>query len=113
MSRRNPSTGAEAAAAPRAIWLTGLLRWAVTRVPLHLSLIGLMILWSIPTIALLVSSFREPTAIASSGWWNAIREPFDLTVENYQTVLEKQGMARAFVNSIIISVAATILALVL
>jgi alpha-glucoside transport system permease protein len=68
-----------------------------------------MILWSIPTIALLVSSFRDPTAIASSGWWNAIKAPLDLTVDNYQTVLEKQGMARAFFNSIIITVPSTLL----
>ncbi|KPJ49303.1 MAG: sugar ABC transporter permease [Dehalococcoidia bacterium DG_22] len=79
------------------------------RVPLHLALIGLMVLWSIPTIALLVSSFREATAIASSGWWNAIKEPLDLTVKNYQTVLEKQGMTRAFFNSVIITVPSTVL----
>jgi alpha-glucoside transport system permease protein len=81
----------------------------VGRVPLHLALIGLMVLWSIPTIALLVSSFREATAITSSGWWNAIKNPFDLTVGNYQTVLEKQGMARAFFNSVIITVPSTAL----
>jgi alpha-glucoside transport system permease protein len=79
------------------------------RVPLHLALIGLMVLWSVPTIALLVSSFRDPTAIASSGWWNAIKEPLDITVDNYQRVLEKQGMARAFFNSVIITVPSTAL----
>ncbi|KPK47200.1 MAG: sugar ABC transporter permease [Dehalococcoidia bacterium SM23_28_2] len=87
----------------------GAARRTVARFPLHVAIIGLMVLWSVPTIALLVSSFREPTAIASSGWWNAIKEPFDLTVGNYQSVLEKQGMARAFVNSIIITVPSTVL----
>jgi alpha-glucoside transport system permease protein len=106
VARRNPST-AVAAAAPVALAL-GTARRLVARVPLHLSLVGLMVLWSVPTIALLVSSFREPVAIASSGWWNAIREPFDLTVENYNTVLEKQGMARAFFNSLIITVPSTV-----
>jgi alpha-glucoside transport system permease protein len=79
------------------------------RVPLHLALIGLMVLWSVPTLALLVSSFREATAIASSGWWNAIKAPVELTVGNYQTVLEKQGMARAFFNSVIITIPSTML----
>ena len=78
------------------------------RLPLHVALIGLAVMWSIPTIALLVSSFRDPTAIAASGWWNAIREPFDLTFGNYQTVLEKQGMARAFFNSVIITIPSTV-----
>lgn len=109
MSRRNPSTGAEAAAAPRAVWLTGWMKWAVGRAPLHLTLVGLMILWSIPTIALLVSSFREPTVIAASGWWNAITEPFDFTIDNYEKVLTQRGMARSFWNSVIITVPSTIL----
>jgi len=108
VARRNPSTAAVAARSPLTVALqTG--RRLAARVPLHLALIGLMVLWSIPTIALLVSSFREATAIASSGWWNAIKEPLDITVDNYQRVLEKQGMARAFFNSIIITVPSTVL----
>jgi len=109
VSRRNPSTGAEAAAAARAGWLIGSLKGVAARMPLHLTLIGLMILWSIPTIALLVSSFREPTAIAASGWWNAITEPFDFTIDNYEKVLTQRGMARSFWNSVIITVPSTIL----
>ncbi len=109
MSRRNPSTGAEAAAVPRARPLTGRMRGLAARLPLHLTLIGLMVLWSIPTIALLVSSFREPTAIAASGWWNAITEPFDFTIDNYEKVLTQRGMARSFWNSVIITVPSTIL----
>jgi len=108
MARRNPSMSGGSAEAPVALAL-GAARRTVARFPLHVAIIGLMVLWSVPTIALLVSSFREPTAIASSGWWNAIKEPFDLTVGNYQSVLEKQGMARAFVNSIIITVPSTVL----
>jgi alpha-glucoside transport system permease protein len=108
VARRNPSTTAVATSSPLTLTLQTARRLA-RRVPLHLALIGLMLLWSIPTIALLVSSFREATAISSSGWWNAIKEPFDLTVENYQTVLEKQGMARAFFNSVIITVPSTAL----
>ena len=109
MSRRNPSTDVEAAAAARAGWLIGSLKGVAARMPLHLTLIGLMILWSIPTIALLVSSFREPTAIAASGWWNAITEPFDFTIDNYEKVLTQRGMARSFWNSVIITVPSTIL----
>ncbi len=110
MARRNPSgSDGSPAAAPGLSLGLGTARRLAGRLPLHLSLIGLAVIWSIPTIALLVSSFRDPTAIAASGWWNAIREPFDLTVGNYQTVLEKQGMARAFVNSVIITVPSTVM----
>ncbi len=109
MARRNPSRGTAAAAvAPRALRLSGALRWVSAKMPLHLTLIGLAILWSIPTIALLVSSFREPAAINASGWWNAITDPFDFTIENYEAVIGQRGMGRAFVNSLIITVPSTI-----
>jgi len=108
VAKRNPSTAA-VAAAPRALRLTEGLKWIAARGPLHLSILALMVLWSVPTLALLVSSFRDPSAIASSGWWNVIKEPFDFTVQNYRSVLEKQGMARAFFNSLIITVPSTTL----
>ncbi len=114
MARRNPSAGdgtATAATAPQTPWLSRPLKWLSARAPLHLALIALALLWSIPTLALLASSFREPTAIASSGWWNIIKEPFDLTLGNYNEVLGKRGMERAFFNSVIITVPATALSI--
>src|SRR5207237_9197458 len=59
--------------------------------------------------ALLVSSLRDPTAIASSGWWTAFAHPDQWTLRNYRDVLDQQGMGRAFVNSIIIAAPATAL----
>ena len=79
------------------------------RLPLHVVLIGAVLLWSIPTIALLVSSFREPTAIAGSGWWGFLTELGDLTFDNYEQVLDRQGLGRAFVNSLLITVPSTVL----
>jgi alpha-glucoside transport system permease protein len=79
------------------------------RLPLHAVVIGLALLWSVPTIALVVSSFRDPAAIASSGWWNAVRAPYDFTLANYNAVLSQQSMGRAFVNSLLISVPSTVL----
>jgi len=85
----------------------------IPRIPLHVALIGLAVVWSIPTIALLISSFRTPQAIAASGWWNALKIPFDFTAANYNSVLTQRGMGRAFINSIIISVPVTLLVILI
>jgi alpha-glucoside transport system permease protein len=79
------------------------------RLPLHLAVIALMLAWSIPTIALVVSSFRPPADIATSGWWMALSNPFGWTLDNYNTVLDQRGLGRAFVNSFIITVPATLI----
>jgi alpha-glucoside transport system permease protein len=65
------------------------------------------LLWSIPTIALLLSSFREPGDVVTSGWWNAITHPLDLSLSNYEDVLNTRDMDRAFINSLIITVPST------
>ncbi|MEX0783486.1 MAG: carbohydrate ABC transporter permease [Dehalococcoidia bacterium] len=87
------------------------LRGLLPRLPLHLVLLGFIVIWSIPTLALLISSFREPQAIAADGWWNAIWPPWEFTWDNYDAVLNQQGMGRAFVNSLLITIPATILVL--
>jgi alpha-glucoside transport system permease protein len=79
------------------------------RVPLHVAVIGFAVLWSVPTLALLVSSFREPSAIANSGWWEAFSRPSEFTLENYDTVLNRRGLGRGFVNSVLLTVPATAL----
>ena len=82
---------------------------ALTRLPLHIAVIALALLWLIPTAALLVSSFRDPSAIATSGWWEAIRAPLDFTTDNYDEVLSQRNMGRAFTNSLAISLPSTVL----
>ena len=76
---------------------------------LHLSLILLMVLWAIPTVALLVASFRPAAATNTSGWWTAITPPWEFTLDNYEYVLGRAGIDQAFVNSFIITIPATIM----
>ncbi len=110
-----------AATTPRTMPVTATQRKSLTfrlvrfggRVPLHISLIGLIILWSIPTLALLISSFRPKNLISSSGWWNALTHPTHWTLDNYHAVISSQGMGHAFVNSIIITVPATLLVILI
>lgn len=43
------------------------LRWVV-----HASVIFLVVLWVVPTLGLLISSFRTADQIATSGWWRSL-----------------------------------------
>jgi alpha-glucoside transport system permease protein len=84
-------------------------RRTLGRLPLHAVILAIILVWSIPTLALAVSSFREPREIASSGWWTAIESPADFTLDNYRSVLDQRGMGQAFLNSVIITVPSTVL----
>ncbi|GAB4247597.1 MAG: carbohydrate ABC transporter permease [Thermoleophilia bacterium] len=89
----------------------GRLARALGRGPLHAAIISVCVLWMIPTLGLFVSSFRERQAITRTGWWEAFTTPAEFTLQNYEQVLTSQGMGQAFVNSVIITVPATLLTL--
>ena len=77
----------------------------------RLSLLAIVLVWTIPTLGLLISSFRSEDAVRSSGWWTVFASPLDLTqwtLDNYSQVLES-GMANAFLNSLTVAVPATII----
>jgi alpha-glucoside transport system permease protein len=84
----------------------------LTRTPLHIVLVGIALLWLVPTVGLALTSFRKPPAIASSGWWHSLTQ-WDWTLHNYDSVITATGMGHAWVNSVIITVPATILPLTL
>jgi alpha-glucoside transport system permease protein len=85
---------------------------AVTRAPLHIALVGIALVWLVPTVGLAVTSFRPRPDIASSGWWTALTH-WNWTLHNYGTVIHATGMGHAWVNSLIITVPATLLPLTL
>jgi alpha-glucoside transport system permease protein len=86
------------------LWLSRLAR----RGPLHLTLWLIGLLWLVPSVGLLVTSFRTRPDIASSGWWTVFASP-GFTLRNYQEVLGAQGMVDGFVNSLLITVPSTLL----
>ena len=74
----------------------------------HITLIGLGIVWLVPTLGLFVTSWRSPGDIAASGWWTALFQP-RFTAGNYVDVLTAKGLGQSFVNSFLITVPATII----
>jgi alpha-glucoside transport system permease protein len=84
----------------------------LSRTPLHIALVGIALIWLVPTVGLALTSFRKRPAIASSGWWHSLTQ-WDWTLHNYDSVITSTGMGHAWVNSVIITVPATILPLTL
>ena len=77
--------------------------------PIHIGLTVVAIIWLLPTVGLLITSFRPRPDIQSSGWWDFTQWRF--TLENYQLVLAGQGLANAFLNTVWITVPSTLLPL--
>jgi alpha-glucoside transport system permease protein len=76
---------------------------------LHLSVVLLMVIWAVPTLGLLVSSFRPQAELSTSGWWTAFAPPYHFTMQNYRDVVGQSGIGQAFVNSLFIAIPATII----
>ncbi len=69
------------------------------------------LVWLVPTIGLLVTSFRPQADIATSGWWQVFLRPIFTTV-NYADVLTSRHFFDNFINSFIITIPSTVLPIV-
>ncbi|MFJ9869602.1 carbohydrate ABC transporter permease [Streptomyces sp. NPDC101165] len=76
-----------------------------------LILVGLF--WLVPTIGLLISSLRTPEDMSASGWWKVFTQPSQLTFESYQKLLENSDITNSLLNTVLITVPATILVVVI
>jgi alpha-glucoside transport system permease protein len=99
---------AAGAALPRVPWTRRAVR-AITRAPLHVVLLAIALFWLLPTIGLFVASLRSASANASDGWWNALTEPSQLSLENYRTLLDNDDLTGSFWNTVAITVPTTVL----
>ncbi|MFF4710379.1 carbohydrate ABC transporter permease [Streptomyces eurythermus] len=76
-------------------------------------LIVVGLFWLVPTIGLLVSSLRSPQDMSASGWWTVFTEPSQLTVDSYRKLLENPDITNSLVNTVLITVPATVLVVVI
>ncbi len=84
--------------------------------PLHIFIILVALIWIFPTAGLLITSFRPASEVASSGWWTVFANPFDFTqftLSNYKDVITNIGIGRAFVNTLIITIPACIIPIII
>ena len=90
--------------------LTERLTRVVGRAPVHIILGLIALIWLVPTIGLLITSFRPAADMRASGWWTILFEP-RFTLDNYDRVIAAEGMGQAFLNSVFITIPSTILPL--
>ena len=71
------------------------------------------VLWTIPTLGLFLTSIRPKEDTLRTGWWTIFVDP-SFTLQNYTDVLfGREGLAGPFLNSIAISIPATVFPLVI
>ena len=77
------------------------------------------IIWTVPTLGLLVTSFKSDKDILGEAWWNSLLNP-NFTLANYKGVMFGDGTASLstgvlpyFINSIVITLPATIFPIVI
>lgn len=72
----------------------------------------IVVLWLIPTVGVLVSSFRPAAEVDATGWWTAFAHLFDSgqwTFDNYTEALDTAGFENAFLNSLAVAIPATVI----
>jgi alpha-glucoside transport system permease protein len=104
--------GATAAVDAKVLKRPSRLRRFTSNIWVRVTVAGIAILWTLPTAGIFVSSFRDPSAIRTSGWWTVFVHPFDFTqwtLSNYAQVLADDGMMDAFLNSLLVTIPATVI----
>src|SRR5688572_1902296 len=72
----------------------------------------IVILWIIPTLGVLITSFRPEALIDTSGWWTVFADPLrdaGWTLENYRLALDQGGLGNSFLNSLAVAIPATVI----
>jgi alpha-glucoside transport system permease protein len=78
----------------------------------RITILVIILLWSIPTLGVLITSIRPEALVDSSGWWTALAHPFrsgEWTFENYRLALDAGGFGNAFLNSVAVTIPSTVM----
>ena len=81
------------------------------RLPVYLTIGIITLLWTVPSLGLLINSFRDPQSIRGDGWWSVLDNIFDSatwSLENYRVVLD-EGFGNAFANTVAVSIPAVVI----
>ncbi len=78
----------------------------------RITILVVVLLWLVPVMGVLVTSFRSEALANTTGWWEALGDPFEggqWTLDNYEQALDTGGFQNAFLNSLAVSVPSTVI----
>jgi alpha-glucoside transport system permease protein len=87
------------------------LGYRLQRLPLHLVIIIFCAVWIVPTLGMVINSFRSLQDMGNAGWWTALFPPHGFTLQSYQEVLAIDGVPASIISSILITIPATVIQL--
>ncbi|HEX9682842.1 MAG TPA: carbohydrate ABC transporter permease [Acidimicrobiales bacterium] len=96
------------AEAPREPWTARAVR-RLAHGPAYVVMAAIGLFWLVPTIGLFIASLRTAADNSQSGWWRALTAPSQLTLDNYQKLLDNQRITDSLWNSVAITVPTVVL----
>jgi alpha-glucoside transport system permease protein len=90
----------------------------ISKILIYSLLALIAMLWTVPTLGLLITSIRSSDDVASSGWWTVFSGKTDFTLRNYYAVLgvtnasnavSNNDLGQVFLNTLIMTVPSTVI----
>jgi alpha-glucoside transport system permease protein len=78
----------------------------------RITILVVVVIWLIPAVGVLVTSFRPEARVDTTGWWTALANPFrasEWTLANYRLALDTGGFENAFLNSLAVAIPSTVI----
>jgi len=110
MSAEQVTTRRESAVS-RSVSALDNLGYRLQRLPLHLVIIIICVIWVVPTLGMVINSFRSIDDMNNAGWWTTLFPPHGFTFASYQQVLAIEEVPLSILYSILITIPATVIQL--
>ena len=100
------TAGTDTGLKEQSLWSRLTDRWIV-----KLILLVIVIAWLVPTLGVLISSFRPAGLVNATGWWTVFADlgSNEWTLDNYSDVLTSEGFGNAFLNSLAVTIPSTVI----
>jgi alpha-glucoside transport system permease protein len=84
----------------------------LAKAPVHVILLGVGLIWLVPTLGLFLTSLLAPEDFQEQGWWQVFSEPSKLTFQNYEALFDNRAITDALWTTIMVAVGGTVLPII-